>query len=248
MIGVIGGSGLLGIKEWGPSREVAIETPYGEPSHALKVSELDGSEVAFIARHGNPHHIPPHLINYRANLWALESLGVKTIISVATVGSIAPEIQPGDLVFPNQIIDYTSAREHTFFDGLNNPLNHIDFTYPYEDLLRSQLITSSKNLQIKFIENGCYASVNGPRLETAAEINRYENDGATIVGMTGMPETALARELGISYAAICPVANHAAGRGLSKEGLNLETINKNSKEMMASVVILITEVMKKIDY
>jgi 5'-deoxy-5'-methylthioadenosine phosphorylase len=248
MIGVLGGSGLLGIEEWGSSREEVIKTPYGEPSHAIKVSELDGSEVAFIARHGNPHHIPPHLINYRANLWALESLGVKTIISVATVGSIAPEIQPGDLVFPNQIIDYTSAREHTFFDGHNNPLNHIDFTYPYEDFLRSQFIASSQNLQIKFIENGCYASVNGPRLETAAEINRYENDGATIVGMTGMPETALARELGISYAAICPVANHAAGRGLSKEGLNLETINKNSKEMMASVVILITEVIKKIDH
>ena len=248
MIGVIGGSGLLGIEEWGSSREEVIRTPYGEPSHAIKVSELDDSEVAFIARHGNPHHIPPHLINYRANLWALHSLGVKTIISIATVGSIAPEIQPGDLVFPNQIIDYTSAREHTFFDGLNNPLNHIDFTYPYEDFLRSQLIASSQNLKIKFIENGCYASVNGPRLETAAEINRYENDGATIVGMTGMPEAGLARELGISYAAICPVANHAAGRGLSKEGLNLETINKNSKEMMSSVVTLITEVIKKIDH
>jgi len=248
MIGVIGGSGLLGIEGWGSSREEVIKTPYGEPSHAIKVSELDGSEVAFIARHGNPHHIPPHLINYRANLWALESLGVKTIISVATVGSIAPEIEPGVLVFPNQIIDYTSAREHTFFDGLNKPLNHIDFTHPYEDFLRSQLIASSQDLKIKFIENGCYASVNGPRLETAAEINRYENDGATIVGMTGMPEAGLARELGISYAAICPVANHAAGRGLSKEGLNLETINKNSKEMMASVVTLITETMKKIDH
>ena len=248
MIAVIGGSGLLGISEESSTTEEVVDTPYGKPSSALKISKLNGIEIAFIPRHGDPHNIPPHLINYRANIWALKSLEVKTIISVATVGSIAPEIQPGSLVFPNQIIDYTSAREHTFFDGLNNPLNHIDFTYPYEDLLRSQLIASSKNLQIKFIENGCYASVNGPRLETAAEINRYENDGATIVGMTGMPEAGLARELGISYAAICPVANHAAGRGLSKEGLNLETINKNSKEMMVSVVTLITEVIKKIGH
>jgi len=248
MIGVIGGSGLLGIKEWGPSREVAIETPYGEPSHALKISELYGADVAFIARHGNPHHIPPHLINYRANLWALQSVGVTNIISVATVGSITPEIQPGHLVFPDQIIDYTSAREHTYFDGVYNPLNHIDFTHPYEHSLRSQLIIAAENLQINFIKNGCYASVNGPRLESAAEINRYEKDGATIVGMTGMPEASLARELGIAYVAICPVANHAAGRGLSKDGLNHETINKNSKEMMVSVITLITEVIKKIDY
>jgi 5'-methylthioadenosine phosphorylase len=248
MIGVIGGSGLLGIEEWGSSREEVIKTPYGDPSHAIKISELDGSDVAFIARHGSPHHIPPHLINYRANLWALEYLGVKTIISVATVGSIAPEIEPGDLVFPNQIIDYTSAREHTFFDGINKPLNHIDFTYPYDESCRSHLISTSKKLQIKFIDNGCYASVNGPRLETAAEINRYENDGATIVGMTGMPEASLARELDISYVAICPVANHAAGRGLSKDGLNLETINKNAKKMMTSVNALLKEVIKKIDH
>ena len=248
MIAVIGGSGLLGISEESSTTEEVVDTPYGKPSSALKISKLNGIEIAFIPRHGDPHNIPPHLINYRANIWALKSLGVKTIISVATVGSIAPEIEPGSLVFPNQIIDYTSAREHTFFDGHNNPLNHIDFTYPYEDFLRSQFIASSQNLQIKFIENGCYASVNGPRLETAAEINRYENDGATIVGMTGMPEAGLARELGISYAAICPVANHAAGRGLSKEGLNLETINKNSKEMMVSVVTLITEVIKKIGH
>ena len=248
MIAVIGGSGLLGISEESSTTEDVVDTPYGKPSSALKISKLNGIEIAFIPRHGDPHNIPPHLINYRANIWALKSLGVKTIISVATVGSIAPEIEPGSLVFPNQIIDYTSAREHTFFDGINKPLNHIDFTYPYDESCRSQLISTSKKLQIKFIDNGCYASVNGPRLETAAEINRYENDGATIVGMTGMPEASLARELDISYVAICPVANHAAGRGLSKDGLNLETINKNAKKMMTSVNALLKEVIKKIDH
>lgn len=248
MIAIIGGTGLLGISEEASIAEETINTPYGKPSSTLKISKHNGIDIAFIARHGEPHQIPPHLINYRANIWALKSIGVKSIISVATVGSISAEIEPGYLVFPDQIIDYTSAREQTFFDGINKPLNHIDFTNPYDESNRSQLIATSKKLQIKFIGNGCYASVNGPRLETAAEINRYERDGATIVGMTGMPEASLARELDISYVAICPVANHAAGRGLSKEGLNLETINKNSKQMMTTVNTLFKEVIKKIDH
>ncbi len=149
------------------------------------------------------------------------------------------------MVFPDQIIDYTYGREHTFSDGVNSPLNHVDFTFPYDKTLRALLINIARQFNINYVCEGCYAAVQGPRLETAAEINRYEKDGATVVGMTGMPEAGLARELGISYAAICPVANNAAGRGESVAGLDLETINKNAKGMMLVVTQLISEVIKQ---
>lgn len=241
MIAVIGGSGLSNMSEWILEKSEPVMTPFGKPSHELMFFKTSGVDVIFLPRHGDPHHIPPHQINYRANIWALKSLGVKQIISVATVGSIDSSIEPGALVIPNQIIDYTYGREHTFSDGINNPLNHVDFTYPYDRILRKFLIDTSKKLNLNYVEGGCYAAVQGPRLESSAEINRYERDGATIVGMTGMPEAGLARELDLAYAAICPVANHAAGKGQSKEGLNLETINKNSKGMMLAVTNLLSE-------
>jgi 5'-methylthioinosine phosphorylase len=248
MIAVIGGSGLSNMSEWILEKSEPVMTPFGKPSHELMFFKTSGVDVIFLPRHGDPHHIPPHQINYRANIWALKSLGVKQIISVATVGSIDSSIEPGALVIPNQIIDYTYGREHTFSDGINNPLNHVDFTYPYDVNLRKSLIGASKKLNLNYVEGGCYAAVNGPRLETAFEINRYEKDGSTIVGMTGMPEASLARELGVAYAAICPVANHAAGRGQSKNGLNPETISKNSTAIMVSVTQLISEVIKSYDH
>jgi len=245
MIAVIGGSGLSNINEWQFLKEEDINTPFGEPSNKLIFYSFAGNDVVFLPRHGQPHHIPPHKINYRANLWALKSVEVSNIISIATVGSIDRAIDPGALVFPDQIIDYTYGREHTFSDGVNSPLNHVDFTFPYDKTLRALLINIARQFNINYVGEGCYAAVQGPRLETAAEINRYEKDGATVVGMTGMPEAGLARELGISYAAICPVANHAAGRGESVAGLDLETINKNAKGMMLVVTQLISEVIKQ---
>ena len=235
MIGVIGGTGLRKIDGFNIIREELVDTPYGKPSAKILVGKLDGRDVAFLARHGEGHTIPPHLINYRANIYALETLGVKAILGIATVGSIPTAIKPGSIVLPHQIIDYTYGRDHTFFDGVKNPVSHIDFTNPYNPELRKLLCNNASLEDIVFVKEGVYVAVQGPRLETAAEIDKYEKDGATIVGMTGMPEASLARELDLPYAAICPVANFAAGRASSKKGITHEEINKQSEVMSLNV-------------
>ncbi|MDA9094164.1 S-methyl-5'-thioinosine phosphorylase [Methylophilaceae bacterium] len=238
MIGLIGGTGLRKIDGLNITREPLVDTPYGKPSDKILVGKLEDRDVAFLARHGEGHTIPPHLINYRANIYALENLGVKAILGIATVGSISSVIQPGSIVLPHQVIDYTYGREHTYFDGVKNPVSHIDFTYPYNPNLRKLLCLLCKNTSLKninFFKEGVYAAVQGPRLETAAEIDKYERDGSSIVGMTGMPEASLAREVNLPYAAICPVANFAAGRASSKEGITHEEINKQSEIMSLNV-------------
>ena len=235
MIGVIGGTGLRKIDGLKITHESLVDTPYGKPSDKILVGKLEDRDVAFLARHGESHSIPPHLINYRANIYALENIGVEAILGIATVGSIPSEIQPGSIVLPNQVIDYTYGREHTYFDGIKNPVSHIDFTHPYNPDLRKLLCKNTSVENINFITEGIYAAVQGPRLETAAEIDKYERDGATIVGMTGMPEASLAREVNLPYAAICPVANFAAGRVTSKEGITHEEINKQSEIMSLNV-------------
>jgi len=235
---LIGGTGLRKIDGLNITREPLVDTPYGKPSDKILVGKLEDRDVAFLARHGEGHTIPPHLINYRANIYALENLGVKAILGIATVGSISSVIQPGSIVLPHQVIDYTYGREHTYFDGVKNPVSHIDFTYPYNPNLRKLLCLLCKNTSLKninFIKEGVYAAVQGPRLETAAEIDKYERDGASIVGMTGMPEASLAREVNLPYAAICPVANFAAGRASSREGITHEEINKQSEIMSVNV-------------
>jgi len=244
MFGIIGGTGLVSMKNLIAEQEKVVETPYGDPSGALVFGVLDKVKIVFLARHGQDHSIPPHLINYQANLWALHSVGVKNIIAVSTVGSIDIKLMPGTIVFPNQIIDYTYNRIHTFFDGVDHPVNHIDFTFPYHEELRHDFIQSASKIKTSYCENGVYAATQGPRLETAAEIDRYEKDGATIVGMTGMPEAVLAKELGINYAAICPIANHAAGRGLSEKGLTYQEINVNSEKMMKNVINLLKNIIE----
>ena len=235
MIGVIGGTGLKKIDGFNITCEELVDTPYGRPSDKILVGKLDDCDVAFLARHGEGHSIPPHLINYRANIYALKTLGVKAIFGIATVGSILTTIKPGSIVLPHQIIDYTYGREHTFFDGVINPVSHIDFTNPYNSELRKLLRRNNSLEGINFVGEGVYAAVQGPRLETAAEIDKYEKDGATIVGMTGMPEASLSRELDLPYAAICPVANFAAGRVTSKDGITHEEINQQSEMMSLNV-------------
>ena len=239
MFGVIGGTCLDKIKDLIVDKYETIKTPYGQTSEPLTFGLLGQHKVIFLPRHGKGHSIPPHLINYQANIWALHSVGVKNIIGINTVGSIDTRFMPGDFVFPHQIIDYTYSRNNTFFDGINNPVQHIDFTYPFDDNLRSHFSKTSEMLKLKYHTDGVYACVQGPRLETAAEITYYENNGANIVGMTGMPETSLAREMGLNYALICPVANHAAGRGLNKDGVTHEEINVNSKKMALNITNLI---------
>jgi 5'-methylthioadenosine phosphorylase len=235
MLGIIGGSGLARL----PGLEIAgskpVPTPYGNPSSALHHGRLAGRDIVFLARHGDVHSIPPHRINYRANLWALHATGVREIAAVFSVGGIGEALGPGVIAVPDQLIDYTSGRAHTFFDGDDGNVVHVDFTWPYAEAVRRGLLAAAVRAGVAALERGVYAAVNGPRLETAAEIDRLDRDGATIVGMTGMPEAALARELGIPYAALVVSVNHAAGRGDCALAISTEQIKAALEPAMVNV-------------
>lgn len=211
-IAIIGGTGLSQIDGLTLTSTQQLETPFGTPSAPYILGSINGKEVIFLARHGNPHTIPPHKINYRANIWGLKKLGVSKIIAVAAVGGITSLMAPAHIAIPDQIIDYTYGREHTFFADELEPVTHIDFTFPYNKQLRTRLIQAAQKQKITISPTGIYGCTQGPRLESAAEIIRMERDGCDLVGMTGMPEAALAKELNIEYAAITVVANWAAGK------------------------------------
>ena len=210
-IGVIGGTGLYQLDDLEEVDRVKLSTRWGDPSSEIIIMQKDDQRYAFLARHGLEHNIAPHKVNYRANLWALKECGVEKIIAVAAVGGITGDMSPETLVVPEQIIDYTYGREHTFFADDLEQVTHIDFTEPYSTELRKALIDSALGQFTDIRSGGVYAATQGPRLETAAEIERLKRDGASIVGMTGMPEAALARELGIEYACLALVVNWAAG-------------------------------------
>jgi len=239
MLAVIGGSGLSQLANLDVSHREVLRTPYGEPSGAVTFGQICGRPVAFLARHGYGHTIPPHEVNYRANIWALWKRGAVGIVSVASVGSIRADLKPGDVVIPHQIIDYTWGRKSTYHDGQDGKVTHIDFTDPYDEALREQLIRAAEASGIAVSSSSVYAATQGPRLETAAEINRFERDGADVVGMTGMPEAALARELGVPYAAISVVANYAAGRADSRDGISFVAIEDVLRESMGHVRTII---------
>jgi 5'-deoxy-5'-methylthioadenosine phosphorylase len=212
-VGVIVGSGLTRLQSSGEDYSPDIHnTPYGRTSARLRRHKLAGRNIVVLARHGKEHSIAPHEINYRANIWALKTADANIVISLVTVGGIGNHYGPGVIVIPDQILDYTQNREHTFFTD-HEPVTHIDFTYPFCEELREVLIHSAAAANVDVVKTGTYAATQGPRLETSAEVNKLERDGADIVGMTGMPEAALARELGLCYASIALVVNHAAGRG-----------------------------------
>jgi 5'-methylthioinosine phosphorylase len=232
MLAIIGGSGLSKLADLEVLGREVVRTPYGEPSCPVTLGRLKGKPTAFLARHGYGHTIAPHEINYRANLWALKKQGVRCIVSVAAVGGIPADLAPGALVVPHQIIDYTWGRQHTFFEG-EAPVTHIDFTEPYSAGLRASILEAASLCGEAILDGGVYAATQGPRLETAAEIDRLERDGATLVGMTGMPEASLARELDLPYAAIAVVANHAAGRADSRRRVDLATIDQVLRDGMA---------------
>ena len=235
MFAIIGGSGLTQLSCLEISRRQIIRTPYGEPSGPLTFGRLKNEDIVFLARHGLGHTIPPHAINYRANLWALHSLNPTHVVSVASVGGIRADLTPGKLIIPDQIIDYTYGRNFTFFDGKEQPVTHSDFTLPYSQKTRTLLLQAAKSADEFIFDGGVYAATQGPRLETAAEINRLERDGADIVGMTGMPEAALARELGLNYATIAVIANSAAGRGNNVAGIPLKEIYAVLEQAMIKV-------------
>jgi len=243
-IAIIGGTGLTSLKHLEITRREMVRTPFGEPSGPLTFGTFSGHEVVFLARHGYGHTIPPHKVNYRANMWALRETGVKHIIAVAAVGGIAENLQPASLAIPDQIIDYTWSRVNTFFEeGLSNVV-HIDFTEPYCSELRNKLIAASRKANLDAVESGTYGATQGPRLETAAEINRLEQDGCTMVGMTGMPEAALARELAICYATCAVIANKAAGRSGGK--ITMEEIEACLTDGMEKVRTLLETVIPEL--
>lgn len=212
-IGIIGGTGIEHLQGLSVLREHAATTPFGAPSRPVQEGRLGEQALFFLHRHGSPRAIPPHRINYRANILALHALGVRRLVAINAVGGISPDMQPGRLVIPDQLIDYTWGREHSFDDGSSGSLQHIDFTEPYDRELRLALVEAAEAAGIVHEPCGVHGVTQGPRLETAAEVRRLAGDGCDVVGMTGMPEAALARELGMAYACVCMVVNPAAGLG-----------------------------------
>lgn len=243
-VAIIGGTGLTKLKTLEIQRREVVHTPYGEPSGPLTHGVLGGKTVIFLARHGYGHTIPPHEVNYRANIWALKQAGVRQVIAIAAVGGIRADMAPGLIAFPNQIIDYTFGREHTYFQGDLTHVTHIDFTEPYCQDLRSKLVESSRNTELGSIEEGVYGATQGPRLETAAEIDRMERDGCDLVGMTGMPEAALAREAELCYATCAVIANWAAGR--SSGAISMADIEHHLAEGMEKVRRLLEQVLSSL--
>lgn len=238
-LGIIGGTGLATLDNLEITHRENQSTPYGQPSSPLIQGQLAGRPVVFLARHGLHHTLPPHKINYRANLWALQRLGVKRLIAVAAVGGIRSDMAPGVLAFPDQLIDYTWGRPCTFFEENLSQVTHIDFTEPYCPILRQRLIQAARLANLEIRESCTYGAMSGPRLETAAEIRKLERDGCDIVGMTGMPEAALARELELRYATCAVVANWAAGK--TARQITMAEIEYNLQQSMAQVRILLAQ-------
>lgn len=207
--GIIAGSGFYNIEGVQVKGTKKITTPYGDPSDVYRICEFSGVEFAFLSRHGTPHHIPPHKINYRANLWGFRELGIERILAVNSVGGINPEMKPGNIVIPDQIIDMTNGRASTFYE--TDEVVHIDFSAPYCSEVNCFIAEAAGKTGNELKRSGTYLATNGPRLETAAEIRFFGNIGGDMVGMTGMPEACLARELGICFSCIAVITNHAAG-------------------------------------
>jgi len=212
-LAIIGGTGLTRLPGLRSTGETSLDTPWGPASAPVVKGLMAGREVFFMARHGDPHRIPPHRVNYRANLWALKEAGADEILAVNAVGGIHPAMGVGHFCVPHQLIDYTWGRQSTYFEEELEAVTHIDFTHPYDESLRQRLIGVLARVGVAHSAYGVYAATQGPRLETAAEISLLERDGCDIVGMTGMPEAALARELGMPYASLSLVVNPAAGKG-----------------------------------
>ncbi|MGB5590692.1 MAG: S-methyl-5'-thioinosine phosphorylase [Gammaproteobacteria bacterium] len=221
-VGIICGSGMNRLHGLEMIESQSVDTPFGAPSGSVIHARLGGGQGYFMARHGNDHTLAPHEVNYRANIWALKHIGIDRIVAVNTVGAINPRLAPGELLLPDQIVDYTWGRAQTFHEALNGPVAHIDFTEPYSESVRRILTRAAADAGVPLRAGGVYGATQGPRLETRSEINRMERDGCDVVGMTGMPEAALARELEIEYACCAVVVNMAAGRGDSERSIHSE--------------------------
>ncbi len=232
-LAVIGGTSFSSFENLDDLEQVFVETTYGDPSSTVTIGKLHGLKVAFINRHGSAGSIPPHKVNYRANIAALANLGADKVVALNAVGGIADYAEPAHISIPNQVIDYSYGREHTYYDGSDGTLDFVDFTEPFSESLRQELIAAALELKLDqtsagFSTDSCYACTQGPRLESAAEIRRLAKDGCDLVGMTLMPEVALAREKGLDYASICLSVNWAAG--LSEQSISMDDIHKVVEE------------------
>lgn len=221
---VIGGSGLYSLLETPATQVQGIHTPFAAAAVQVDVEELAGRRVLFLPRHGAGHAVAPHLINYRANVWALREAGASAVIAVNCVGGISAGMEPGTLILPDQLIDYSYGREHTFFSSESGLGQHSDFTWPYDQSLAAMVAAAASAEGVEVKLGGVYACTQGPRLETAAEIRRLAREGCDVVGMTGMPEAALARELGLPYCCLAVVVNRAAG--LSGTGIAMSELTR----------------------
>ena len=230
-LGLIGGTGLTELDE--DVESIAVETPYGPPSAELRIIRKGHAKLLFLPRHGSPHRFPPHGVNYRANLWALKSAGASRVLAVSAVGGVCEPYGPGSLAAPDQLIDYTWGRQHTFSDSDQVELRHVDFTHPYEGPLRDALLRSAKQAAVDVVDGGCIGVFQGPRLESAAEVEKARRDGCHMAGMTSLPEAGLARELGIDYAGLAVISNW--GAGVSNELLSEDDIAETLKQPMAEV-------------
>jgi 5'-methylthioinosine phosphorylase len=238
LIGIIGGTGFGRIAEMVAAQSVELETEYGWPSAAVVIGQIDHAAVAFLARHGSPHRIAPHRVNYRANIAVLKALGVTEIIAINAVGGIADWAAPGAIALPTQLIDYTHGRPSSFSDVGDRVVEHIDFSEPFSESLRQRLLAAAAAAALVVHDGGVIAVTQGPRLETRAEIERLRRDGNDLVGMTSMPEAALAREAGLAYASIAVSANAAAGCGGS-EAISMHEIEQTLAEAMQRVLHLV---------
>lgn len=224
---IIAGSGF-GALATGPGRR--LMTAYGAPSAPMRELEIGGRAVLFLARHGDALAIPPHRINYRANAMALKLAGAASLVALNTVGAIRAEHPPGTLAVPDQLIDYTYARDHSIHDGGSATLEHIDFSEPFCPRLRKALLSAAETAGVECHDGGVYAVTQGPRLETAAEVDRLDRDGADFIGMTAMPEASLARELDMRYACLSLIVNRAAGRGAEAIHADIEASMSMARE------------------
>jgi 5'-deoxy-5'-methylthioadenosine phosphorylase len=236
-IAIIGGSGLTSLDGLVIANREVVRTPWGEPSGPITHGTFGGRRVAFLARHGSGHTIPPHKVNYRSNIWALKQIGIERVVAVAAVGGIHPAFTPAMIAIPDQIIDYTWSRGHTFFEDDLSDVVHVDFAEPYCSELRSALVQAAAEAEVDALDWGTYATTQGPRFESAAEIDKLERDGCHMVGMTGMPEACLAREAGLRYAHCTVVSNTAAGRG--DAAISMGEIKTNLENGMRSTRALL---------
>ena len=239
-LALVGGTGLTELDD--DAETLVFDTPYGAPSAPIRVVETQPLRLLFLPRHGNPHRFPPHCVNYRANMWALREAGAKHVLAVSAVGGITSAYGPGTLAAPDQLVDYSWGREHTYSDSGNVPLLHVDFTHPYEGPLRRALLQSAASHSLEIVNGGCIGVFQGPRLESTAEIEMARRGGCDMAGMTSLPEAGLARELELDYAGIAVVSNW--GAGVSDELISEDDIAETLREPMIRVRKLLRAVIE----